>query len=262
MQRRTLLLAVFSFCLFLLLIIWGIGYISKTSDVPFVQSFFTPMQYSLVRLFHSTPPTTTLEKLEQENTSLRVQLAKMNMIEADNKALRDQFQTATPAPSALRPVNVIGMPDFIPGITVPDYLLIGAGVADGVSVGEAVVVKDQLLGTIAAVDQHISKVQLMTQRDVSVAAKTAKTGALGVVKGFGNGQIELDNVVLSDTLTVGDMVVSGPDIAESGKGIPPGLIIGEITSVDKKSSSLFQKAHIEILTDVTHLSEVFLLVSQ
>lgn len=260
MRQRALLFVVFSFCIFLLLLAWGIGFVTKTQDVPFVQTIFNPVQYAFIRLFHQTTPTTALDKLKAENISLQKQTAKMHLLEADNKALRDQFQTTNPASQNLMPVAVIGMPGFIPGVTVPDFLIISAGAKDGVTDGQAVVYKDLLIGTITALHPRSAKVQLLTAANVSFAAKTATTGALGIVKGFGNGQVELDNVVLSDTLTVGDMVVSGADAQENGKGIPPGLIIGKITSIDKKSSNLFQKANIQVLTDVTRLSEVFLVV--
>ncbi|MDE2589302.1 MAG: rod shape-determining protein MreC [Patescibacteria group bacterium] len=262
MRRRTLLFVVFSFCVLLLLLIAGIASITKTSSISQLQLLFTPMQSILIRVFQGTASTAEIQTLKEQNVSLQKKLVKMQMLESDNKALRDQFQTTTLSANSLIPVEVIGMPGSLPGITVPDDIIIGAGEKEGVQKGQAVVYKDQLIGTVVSIAPHVAKVQLMSATNVSFAAKTAKTGALGIVKGQGNGQVEFDNVVLSDTLSVGDMVVTGPNEGETGKGIPPGLVIGEITSVDKKSSNLFQQAHIQVLTDVTRLSEIFLFVSQ
>ncbi len=260
MRRRTLLIVVFTFCFVVLLCIFAIGAFANLSGIGFLQSIFSPLQTSIVSVFHHTGSTSEIDVLKQQNLQLSKQLTNLHLIEADNKALHDQFQTTSPSSTTLLPVTIVGMPDFIPGVTLPDSLIIGAGKNKGVSVGQTVVYKNQLIGVVQTTNSSFSKVQLITANTVSFAAKTAKTGAVGIVKGFGSGQLELDNVVLSDTLQIGDMVVTNPDISENGKGFPPGLIIGKITSIEKRPSDLFQKAHIQVLTDITKLPIVFVMM--
>lgn len=261
MHKRSLVLFVFIFCFLLAAVLFGIGFVTKSSGFSIIQSLFTPLQSAVVHIFHASSSADNSTSLKQQTIQLQKQLTKMHLLEADNKALRDQFQTTTPSSMSLMPAQIIGMPGFLPGVTVPDSLIVANGSAEHVQKSHAVVYKDELLGTIIAVNTHVAKVQLITDSAVSFAAKTAKTGALGIVKGLGNGQVEFDNVVLSDSLQVGDMVVSGANEDEQGKGIPPGLIIGSITSVEKKSSNLFQKAHLQVLTDVTRLPMVFVVIN-
>src|SRR5258708_22175806 len=46
-------------------------------------------------------------KLQEENNQLRTDLAKMQEVARDNRALHDQFRTTNPAPQTLLPADVI-----------------------------------------------------------------------------------------------------------------------------------------------------------
>lgn len=258
MQRRTLLLFSFIFCLLLVGILFGIGKATKTMGFVPLQIVFAPVQKGVMGFFY-TFSSKDEEELKKENLLLQGQITKLQLIQQDNKALHDQFQTTTPSSQEILPVSIIGMPGFLPGVTIPDMLVVAIGSHDGVRRGQGVVYQNILLGTIETINQHFSTVRLITSSSVSFTAKTAQTGALGILKGDGNGQMELDNVVLSDTLKTGDMVVTAADVDEKGNGLPPGLIIGKITSVDKKPTNLFQKAYISTLVDVTKLTTVFVI---
>ncbi len=120
-----------------------------------------------------------------------------------------------------------------------------------------------LVGKIVTTSEYLSKVQLTTNIASSFTVKTLPfkketPEALGIVRGIGNGELLLDNVLLSDMLTIGDMVVTKGDISEKGIGYPANLVVGKIVSVDKKSSELFQSARIRNLIDFSKLSVVFL----
>jgi len=262
MNRRTVVFFIFITCCVLLLGISGIGIITRSSGIPIVSAIFSPLQKAVVNIFHGTSSASQLEKLKQENSALSQQLARMHLIEGDNKALRDQFQTTTPSPSTLLPAPIIGMPGFLPGAAIPNALIVSTGSKNGVLVGQAVVYKDELVGFVEKVNPYTAHIRLVTGSGVSFAVKTAKTGAVGIIKGQGDGQMVLDNVVLSDNLEVGDMVVTSPDVAANNTGFPPGLTIGKITSIDKKASNLFQSANVAVLVDVTRLPMVFVLTQK
>ena len=69
----------------------------------------------------------------------------------------------------------------------------------------------------------------------------------------------LDNVLLTENLKNGDLVLTKGDVNLNGEGFLPGLIVGKIISVEKSPSALFQKAQVEGLVDVTKLSTVFVI---
>lgn len=258
-SQRQSLLSVFSICFILsllLFILWQKGLLHGASTG--IGQIVAPMQQHLVAIVQqSRPSILTIDKLQEENDRLRVLLAQKQMVEQENQALRDQFQTTTPASMNLTPAEIVGIPNFFPGVTNIEEFVINKGEQDKIRLGEAVVAKDMLIGKITDVTDHFSKVTLISNPKISFAAKTTGTQALGVVKGIGSGQFIFDNVVLSDSLKLRDIVITSGDVGVNGIGLPQGLIVGKIISVDKNPSALFQKASLQMMIDVTKLTMVF-----
>lgn len=222
-----------------------------------IQFVFSPMQKSVFHASQNIKSFSDLDKAKQQIAQLQAENAKLQIVVQDNKALRDQFQTANPPPQNVIPAEIVGMPQFIPGVSNPEELIISA--TSGMQVNMPVIYKDMIFGEITAVNGKYAKVSLVSNDSISFTAKAAQTGAVGIIKGQGGGQILFDNVLLTDNLKIGDMIVTTGETSFDGRGIPPGLIVGKITSIDKNPSSLFQAASIQMLLDVTRLSTVFVL---
>lgn len=198
-----------------------------------------------------------IRQLEEENAALKKQLVNQVQLQKEQQALKDQFQTTNPPAQNLLPAHVVGAPSFIPGITSIETFIIDKGTKDGVKLGQAVVYTDNIVGKITKASDHISLITLVSNKSFSFPAKTAKTEALGVLKGKGNGEMTLENVVLSDKLTVGDSVVPSFNKDEKGVGFSPNGVVGKIVSIDKKTSNLFQTALVKSMIDFSKLSMVF-----
>ncbi len=263
MQKKEKLFFNFFVFLGLTIIIFSLF---KTKFFTSILSFFELIIISAekkttgVVFFHNRGDVNSpVEKLEEQNKELLQKLVKMETLQNDLQALRDQFQTAFPSSQSLLEANIVGAPSFIPGFNQPEVFLIDKGKKDSVHAGEAVVVKGNLVGKVIEVSEHLSKVNLVWNMDSLITAKTSRTNVLGVVKGKGGGEIIFDNVLLSDDIKVSDMVYSRGDLDNSGQGIPEGLIIGKIISVDKKPSALFQTARVKSLLDSQKISVVFVI---
>jgi rod shape-determining protein MreC len=199
------------------------------------------------------------QQLLSENAGLRKQLVDQKKLVSENNALKDQFATTKPAAQQVLPARIIGAPGFIPGVSPPEKLIIDRGSRDGIVTGAVVVIKDNVIGTIAGVSHTIATVSLLTVSDTSFTAKTLETHAAGVVHG-GAGGLALTNVTLSQKLKRGDVVLTKGDIDQQGKGFPPDLVVGKIVDIDKKASSLFQTAQIKSFIDVSALTTVFIVM--
>lgn len=199
-----------------------------------------------------------VEKLKDENLNLSKKLIDQKKLIEDNKALNDQFQTTSVKSVDLLPADVVGAPRFLPGLSIPEFLVIDVGEKDGVRVGDAVVFKDNLVGKLTKVQNYLSEVTLINSTSSKFTGKTS-TGILGVVKGEGNDEIVLDNVVLSDKLQKGDLILTNPGLNVDSTGTPPNLIVGKITSIDRNPSDLFQKAEIVSFLDFSRLTKVFVI---
>jgi rod shape-determining protein MreC len=179
-------------------------------------------------------------------------------LQKDNQALRDQFAVSSPIPSSLLPAKIIGSPTFIPTITLPDFFILDKGERDGVRRGDGVVFGNNLVGQISDTNSFSSKVILSVNKSTSLTGKLP-SGAVGVVKGVGE-DLEIDNVLASESLDRDMVVLTKGSENLSGVGIPPDLIIGKIISVNHDPSALFQKAKIQSLVDFTKIDMVFIVV--
>jgi cell shape-determining protein MreC len=56
------------------------------------------------------------------------------------------------------------------------------------------------------------------------------------------------------------LVLTNGDVGLNGSGFPPDLIVGKITSIEKKPSALFQKAEVESFLDFSKITAVFVII--
>lgn len=258
MRDKGYLLPFFIFsltCVFLII------FLAKIQLLNFVNSSVQSVFFPLGMLWQSggiSKNTNTLDSVKKENADLREQLAAKTQLIADDKALRDQFQVLTPPTRQLLPVKVVGMPSVIPHLSFPETIIINAGENDGITNGLAVIVGNELIGILTKTTLHYGVVQLISSKQSSFSVKVASS-AFGVLKGQGNGDMLIDNVLLSDQIKINDSITSVGSQNEFGKGIPPDLVIGKIVSVDKNPTNLFQKARAVPLILFDSLQTVFVL---
>jgi rod shape-determining protein MreC len=195
-----------------------------------------------------------IKELENERLELLSRVATFNKLKNENAALSDQFKTSYPPSDKLLKANIIGTSTFIPGVSVPNSFIIDKGSKDNLKVGSAVVVKDSLVGVILKVSSNISEVMVINNSSSSFTAKT-QSGAIGIVKG--GESIILGNILLSENLSLGELVLTKGSVNDDGVGIPSDLVVGKIIFVEKNPSDLFQQAKIESFVNFTKLSTVF-----
>jgi len=250
MQRRATLFPIFIafFILSGIIFLFARGG-ALTGLTGFFEQATVPLQRMTFGMFHNNSLTSE-DKLREENAKLLTQLAKQKELESENRALHDQFEATSPSPTQLLPAQIIGMN--------ADQLVIDKGKSDQVKVGDVVVSKDNLVGKIVTVSQHLSIISLVTSSQTSFTAKEAGNDTPGVVKGIG-GALIFGNVVLSDKLDTNSLVVTKGDVDGQNSGFPPDLVVGKITSVNKQPSALFQTAEVQSLVDFSKLSMVFIL---
>lgn len=261
MKKNESLRVPFFVFLFLSILIFGL---SKTGilngAVSVLGKATAPLQsitFQSFNVFRGAGNSSKVKVIEETNRELLKQLVGQQALKAENDALHDQFQVANPRSKNLLPARIVGAPSFIPGVTEPSSFIIDKGTSDNISVGDAVVFKDNLIGKIGQVNMYFSKVFLITDRSSLISAKILGKGTDGVINGEGK-QMILNNVVQSSDLKISDIVVSKGDLDLKGRGYPPDLVIGKVMSVKKTPSALFQKAEVASLIDFSSLSIVFI----
>lgn len=255
MRKRENFFLTFFIFFFLSLFLIGLSKIGFLNGVYSTLELLVAPVASFTRQITSTIPAfssnSALEKLKKENNDLLSQLAEKKSLETEVAALRDQFQTPYPKSTDLLAAKIIASPSFLPGVSQPSHVILNRGLKDKAKVGQAVVYKNNLVGKIVSVSENLSDVALLTSLDISLTVKTVSannSSALGVVRGTG-GEMVIENVLLSEKISVSDLVVT------KGEG---DLVVGKITDVEKKPSALFQTAKVKSLLDFSKLSTVFI----
>jgi len=261
MQKRSFfyIFLLFLFLSIFLLVLSGLGLTSRISSA--VSTVFSPLQAISYSVLSSTKflNNSQVEKLTRQNQDFQQKLVDQQKLIADNKALRDQFQTQNPNNLSLLPAKVIGAAGFIPGVSSPETFTLDQGKINGVKVGEGVVYKDIAVGKIDQVSDSVSQVVLITNSASSFTVKTMNSSNLGVVKGQGGGTLILDNVLLSENLTTDELILTKGDMNVNGTGFPPDLVVGKIKSINKNPSALFQKAELQSPLNFETVSDVFII---
>jgi rod shape-determining protein MreC len=258
MQRRRNFWPVFLVVLFLCIVIL---FLSLSGKLNFLSSFLekgtSAVQAATLGIFQKLPfvaSDSRIKKLQDKNLELLSQVSAFEKLKKDNAALSDQFQTSYPKSAWLLKADIVGAPSFVPGLSVPNIFILNKGTGNGVQKGCAVIVKNNLVGVISQVSANLSKAETVNNSSFSFTAKT-QNGVVGVLKG-GN-TLTLDNILLSENVKAGELVLTKGDLNGNGIGIIPDLVVGKITSVERNPSDLFQKARVESFVNFTNLDSVF-----
>lgn len=192
-------------------------------------------------------------RLEQENQQLILQLTSLNELTQENKTLRQQLQIGPPLESKMIIADLIG---FEPG-NIGQYFFINKGGKDGVKLNQAVIFAGGfLVGKINDVKENFSRVLALTDSDSSAFALAQKTRTGGVVKGDHGVGLIFDMVPPEKEIKEEDIIISsGLD-----KGIPKGLVIGQIESKISKESEIFQRFKIKPAVNYKEIESVFVIL--
>jgi len=131
---------------------------------------------------------------------------------------------------------------------------IDAGADDGVHVGMAVVANADgtgaLAGTVIGVTDDTARVRLVMDTRSVVIALVQSSRALGEVRGQAGGQLVMANIPITDSVAVGDTIVSA-GITYNGEAsrYPSGLLIGTVQAVTPDPNALTQTAFVRPASD-------------
>jgi len=177
--------------------------------------------------------------LKQQNQELLFKQSQNLDLQQENEFLRQQIDFLKKTKYEGTIARVIGKStDLSLNVVVVDQ-----GSKHGIEPGQPVVVKDGfLIGKVLKVNKHTSLVLLVTDNFSKVAVSImnqAKT--VGLVEGeYGLG-IRMNFIPPAEEIQSGDLVVTSgiEDL------VPRGLLVGEISTVEKRPESLFQEASIK-----------------
>jgi rod shape-determining protein MreC len=137
-----------------------------------------------------------------------------------------------------------------------DTFVIDKGTRDGIHQGMPVISEKGVVGYVFKATYIVSTVMVITHYNCRVDAIVQRTRSRGIAGGLLKGRCRIFNVLRSENIEAGDVVVT----SGLGNRFPRGLLIGTIRKVERKSFGLFQEAELLPGTDFNKLEEVYVLL--
>lgn len=189
------------------------------------------------------------ERLQNENSLLRTQVIQLQEQQKDNDVLYSLLKVARTRPdSSYAAAMVIGR-DTNPFMR---YILIDLGSDSGLRHGMPVLTAQGLVGRIDAVTANAARVQLITDPGSAVNVQLPDSKADGMLTGSVTGDVSLEMISQEAELRPGEIILT------SGLGgtYPSNILVGQVASVRKLETALFQSASVQPVVDFSSLRAV------
>ncbi len=192
------------------------------------------------------------EQLAQERNKLLAKLAKLEAVERENEALRQQLKLGKKVDQSLKVTKSAGVIER----GSEKYLLITSGSSDGIEVGQIALVDQVLVGKVAQVQEHSSIIALPQTSSSVIPVVIRHEGGVtkGVVKANFNLTARIDQVLPDERLVKGDTILT------SGEGgtYPADIVVGTVGEVAASDQQVFQSASIVIPWSIAELETIFI----
>jgi rod shape-determining protein MreC len=253
----------------LLLMVGGVlllalgGYLSPILRIaldPFVnaQQWLSTRYLAIVEFVTVPRDVATLRQrnaeLENKVSSLETQIVQLQQQLNEQAVLYALLDFARARPqNKYVAASVIGR-DPVPFLR---YVQIDKGSDDGIRRGMPVVTQQGLVGRVDAVTAGASRVQLITDSSSAVNVRISSTQTDVMLNGSLTGELSLEMVPQDITIKPGDLVLT----SGLGGSYPADIVIGQIVSVRKRETDLFQSASIQSASNLAGLRAVLIITN-
>ena len=194
------------------------------------------------------------ENLKKENMELKIQKERNQKILEENERLSKllEMKENTIYKGSLKFARV----SFSDISNLNNKIFIDLGKKDGIKVDMIAVYGDYLVGKIIDVDSDYSIVELITNPNSVISAKT-EADILGIARGSD----EEDGLLYFQPSIVEDTLKKGEEIVTSGVSniFPEGIKIGKIENIDDKENYNYKKITIKPAFESKDLKELIVI---
>jgi len=209
--------------------------------------------YSLADTFRSSQALRSdNERLRARVLALEFSVMRQAALERENAELRGLRASLPPLIKKWQLAEIISV-DTNP---LRQRVVINKGARDGVTVNQAVVDGNGILGQVARVGPWSAEVILVTDPEHAIPVEVTRNSLRSIAVGSGNsGELLLPYLAINTDVKSGDLLVS------SGLGgvFPAGLPVARITGVRRESNQLLAQVRAQPVADVEHDRELVLL---
>ncbi len=193
-------------------------------------------------------------ELENKVSSLETQIIQLQQQLSEAQVLSALVNFAKDRPeNSYNAGTVIGR-DPIPFLR---YVQIDIGSDNGLLRGMPVVTQQGLIGRIDAVTAGAARVQLITDANSAVNVRLPATQTDVMLVGTVTGELTLDMIPQDVVVKPGDLVLT----SGLGGSYPADIVVGQVISVRKRETDLFQTATVQPSANLANLRAVLVITN-
>jgi rod shape-determining protein MreC len=215
---------------------------------------FRPIKDGVVNLFH-------LPSLSKERADLQKQVAELRRERIDTKEMEQaltemkQLLHWTEGQAELETVgaDIIGQSPT----NWQRLMIINRGASSGVKKYMSIVTEQGLVGRIISVGSRSAVVQLMTDSRSEIGARDQRSRETGIVQGNNGETVRFTPMKEDADMKVGDVI----ETSGLGGTCPPGIALGTIKKVTKRSSGLTRYVEVKPFVQFSKLEKVVVIIT-
>ncbi|MCC6349928.1 MAG: rod shape-determining protein MreC [Candidatus Eisenbacteria bacterium] len=190
-------------------------------------------------------------ELHRRITQLELDNQRLRSEGAENRRLRALLELPEWHGLPLRPVEVLALG----GDPMPTSATLSAGARAGVRPGDALVTADGLVGRVTEVWPRLSRAALLTDPNLAIACEVESTGVNGILRFTlaPSPRLLMTAVPLSDTVTIGQRIVT----SELSLRFPRGIPVGRVVRLHRDASGLVQEVEVAPSAQLSRLRHAF-----
>jgi rod shape-determining protein MreC len=194
------------------------------------------------------------DRLKNENSLLRSQVIQLQQQQKDNDVLYSLLKVARTRPDSNYVAAMVIGRDTNPFMR---YIIVDQGSDAGLRHGMPVVTAQGLVGRIDAVTANAARVQLVSDPGSAVNVRLPDSQADGMLTGSVTGDINLEMIPQESQLRPGEIILT------SGLGgtYPSNILVGQVASVRKLETALFQSASVQPVVDFAAIRAVLVVTN-
>jgi rod shape-determining protein MreC len=222
------------------------------------QQWLSSKYQAIVEFFTMPRDVATLRQqntdLQNKVSSLETQLIQMQQQLQELQVLSSLLDFARSNPdNQYVAASVIGR-DPVPFLR---FVQIDKGSDDGLLHGMPVVTQQGLVGRVDAITAGASRIQLITDSNSAVNVRLQSSGVEAMLVGSVTGEVTLEMVPQDVTLKPGELILT----SGLGGNYPSGIVVGQVVTVRKRETDLFQTASIQPAADLNNLAAVLVITN-
>jgi len=220
----------------------------------FFSKIFRPVKDGFVNLFHLPSLSKEKRDLQKEVATLRRQASESRELEAEVV----EFKRLLHWSEDNAQLDTVGA-DIV-GQSPSNWqrlMIVNKGSSSGIKKYMSVVTEEGLAGRIISVGSRSSVVQLVTDSRSGIGARDLRNRETGIIEGRNEDTMRFVPMNEEAVIKVGDVMVT------SGLGgtSPPGIVIGKVTQVKKRSAGLARLVEVKPFVRFSRLDKVLIIIT-